>query len=87
MTIKEVLINSSVGEFPKVTLNIDLKKDKVKAGTVGQIVVVKYNTTHSGYRGIAVQFPGLSFDVWFHEQPSEDKRSAYMKDLTFVSNE
>lgn len=82
ITVKEVLMRSQTGVLPKVRAKVDVRKD-VKAGEVGQVVVVKQYTTNSGYLGIAVSFT-KNFDVWFHESDETDKRTAYMRDLEFI---
>ncbi len=66
------------GIMPQVACNV-----KVSGATsnIGQVVVIKSNGRHSG---CAVQFPGLTYDTWFSEEPGTDKRSKYMSDLNFI---
>lgn len=49
---------------------------------VGQVVVLKDNRS---WKGCAVQFPGLTYDTWFGEEPAAtDRRSHYMHELFFI---
>ncbi len=85
MTVQELIKASVNGKLPKVKATVDIRND-VKAKSVGEVVVIKLGTTASGFRGIAVQFPGMPYDIWFGEEFKNDKRSGYMCNLEIVTN-
>lgn len=71
MTFPE-LLQASANGMPKV---------KDASGKIGQVVVIKQNRAYSG---CAVEFPGVPYDVWFHAEWKEDKRSRYMQELEII---
>lgn len=73
MTWTELLKKVGEGAMPQV--------QEISTGRVGKICVIKDNGRH---RGIAVLFPGLKYDTWYHEVNTGDRRSRYMDDLTFA---
>jgi hypothetical protein len=74
MTWLELLTKVGEGKMPTV-------KD-ANTGRTGQVTVIKDNGRH---RGIGVQFPGQSWDTWYHEINMGDRRSRYMDALTFAT--
>ncbi len=80
MNIAEILKASADGDMPLVTSK---KPISGTTHTTGRVVVIKKRTIVSGYSGIAVSFPGLTYDTWFYEGSGTDGRSKYMDDLEF----
>lgn len=69
---------SSSGDFPEVEVSIT---PKFATSNRGKVTVIKSNGRHSG---VGVLFPGLNYDIWFHNSDDTDKRSRYIRDLILV---
>lgn len=76
MTFKELLTKSAeLGEFPRVFY---------PEHGPGTITVLKNNRS---YKGCGVQFDSLNYDKWFWDSDEADKRTKYMRDLTFLETD
>ncbi len=81
MDVKRLLEACSGGLMPEVKCTIPIRG---ATSTIGQVVVIKCATSVTGFKGCAVQFPGLTYDTWFSEVAGTDKRSHYMDELEFL---
>lgn len=78
MTWEELLKSVGKGEMPKVKIKTTLK---FATSNEGVVTTIKDNGKH---RGVGVTFPGCKWEDWFHESPSTDQRSKYLRDLELV---
>lgn len=81
MTLLELLAASSKG-FRMVKASVPING---ATSNEGFVVLMKDN---GRFKGCAVQFPGLTYDTWFGDEPTgTDKRSHYMHELTLKNPE
>lgn len=76
MTVKDLLKEAGSGEMPSV---ID-----VTTRETGRVTCIKSN---DNYRGCEVKFPLKNWNVWYHDSEEKDKRSRYMRDLVFITDQ
>lgn len=51
----------------------------------GRVTVIKDKADGSNFRGCAVRFDNMNYDVWFHDSTDTDKRSKYLRELTITT--
>lgn len=75
----EELLKASTEGLPKVKSSVPIQN---ATSSIGKVTVIKNN---SRWKGCAVQFPPLVYDVWFEDNPTgTDGRKHYMHQLEFI---
>lgn len=77
-TLSDILFACGDGTLPKVLGRPNRAFPNL---AIGQVTTIKYTDKH---RGIAVRFPGMEYDLFFHDSNDEDARSRYIYELTIV---
>ncbi len=77
MTFEE-LLKASCNGLPEVKTFVAVNR---ATSNIGKVVALKDN---GKFKGCAVQFPGLDYDIWFTDSNETDKRSRYMYHLAFT---
>jgi hypothetical protein len=75
----EQLLQACTNGLPEVKIE---KPVSGATSATGKVIVLKDN---GRFKGCAVLFPGLPYDLWFNDEPEgTDKRKHYMHELSFL---
>ncbi len=88
MTFEELLQHAgATGALPKVSIDVKLSYASSKKGVVTNIKDETSIKNHTyAYKGCAVRFEGMAYDVWFYAEEGTDKRKHYMSQLTLLKD-
>ncbi len=80
MDFQDLLKACAAGTMPRVKSTVPIKFSAGSKPTMceGLVTVIKHT---KGFQGCAVSFKGITYDVWFHAEKKDDKRSRYLADL------
>jgi len=77
MTFKELM--QECGKYGKMPEVVGMHPNTGEL-TVGQVTAIKWSKE---YKGIAVHWGGMRYDLWYYAEHGHDGRKKYMKQLGF----